>query len=990
MKPELSTEIVRFDPAVLLRSDVATASNEDSETLVEALLRRFESEERADLQQERDQYWKLAHPQLPAQLRPYLLGEQGDDWARILAIEIAERCRLQEVDDLLADLALSSGTPDRIRKDAAYAVARIGRPAARSRLRPLLELDSVEDPNEDLKGCALRALWPDFISLDEILPHLQPPRNSRWLGAYETFLTQEFARSLRDEDLAPALRWIASLRYVPAVFPLRRLEDALLVRAWSYLDAAQVREAFAAVIDTRVDRTDFSPSDEKLERLITEDSARRRLVLNSLIRQEVDASVYGVAAAIVSRPPWAGSADISWLLDHLDEEQTPRTRARIAELVRMVLDTSDEQQVLATHEATERHPELKDALRWVFGPIPLDDPSVVRQREHFRRSQELQARTEARRAEIPPSRVPELLAEGRNGAAISWPLLCWDLSIDRQRLIREFTQTDLRDLPGWPSIDPAQRPAVYLMAQRYLLEWDPSVDGPPTRGVIVPRLLAGYRALRLLRDEAPQLLDNLRPAVWHRWADIVVCQPYQGEAEDAEAQQDLVTRAYAAAPYAVIAATQRRIDDENLGYGQFFGLHLLDNCWDDTLEQALLEKVRDPALRSKPLGQLLSILVERGGAEAIDLAASFIPTPLPRRGKRRERAIEAAQALLRRPDVGWPMVWAVIERDPSFGRAVLDTESLSGPDEALLAQLDEHQLGDLYLWLVRRARPRMRLTMGSGITPLTLWTSAILSELQGRGTDAAVQIVRRLMKKLPRQHEGLRWALRAAQESRRRKTWVPLSSEEVLHLTRRPSNRLVRSADDLLEATLEALRGFEAELQADLGTVIELWNERSEPVTGGGRVRLAWPKDEGRLSDAVVRHLRRALSPSGIVVNREVQVHRGNETDVHVDAPLHGRQGEPAATVRLVVEVKGSWHPELWDAMKTQLVDRYLGHGDANRGIYLVGWFACAKWNDRGDSRHRRSRMSIASSQCRLDRQAAELSNDTVRVRALVIDASLR
>jgi predicted NACHT family NTPase len=76
MIPAVFREIMRTDPQVLLRSDVATADLEDRAGLVEVLLRRFDEEELLDSEWDiRRRYRKLAHLSLAEQLQPCICDQ---------------------------------------------------------------------------------------------------------------------------------------------------------------------------------------------------------------------------------------------------------------------------------------------------------------------------------------------------------------------------------------------------------------------------------------------------------------------------------------------------------------------------------------------------------------------------------------------------------------------------------------------------------------------------------------------------------------------------------------------------------------------------------------------------------------------------------------------------------------------------------------------------------------------------------------------------
>jgi len=168
-------------------------------------------------------------------------------------------------------------------------------------------------------------------------------------------------------------------------------------------------------------------------------------------------------------------------------------------------------------------------------------------------------------------------------------------------------------------------------------------------------------------------------------------------------------------------------------------------------------------------------------------------------------------------------------------------------------------------------------------------------------------------------------------------------------------------------------------LQGERAIVEALWNNPRKGPCG--------PKDESFLSDFVAEHLERDLRERHAIVNREPEVHRGNETDIRIDALLPGRLGESPDRITVIVEVKGCWHRKLKTAMQTQLVEQYMRPNGIEDGLYLVGWFNCRKWND--GRQKSAPNMSTEEAQEFFNQQAAGLSGDGLNVRAFVLDAAI-
>ena len=106
-------------------------------------------------------------------------------------------------------------------------------------------------------------------------------------------------------------------------------------------------------------------------------------------------------------------------------------------------------------------------------------------------------------------------------------------------------------------------------------------------------------------------------------------------------------------------------------------------------------------------------------------------------------------------------------------------------------------------------------------------------------------------------------------------------------------------------------------------------------------------------------HLQTDLISRGIIPKREVEIRRGQETDIHVDA-VAKEEGGSYETVSVIIETKCSWNTELEKDMESQLAGRYLQDNQCQHGIYLVGWFTSDKWDDE-DYRRRRLTSSDKS-----------------------------
>lgn len=214
-----------------------------------------------------------------------------------------------------------------------------------------------------------------------------------------------------------------------------------------------------------------------------------------------------------------------------------------------------------------------------------------------------------------------------------------------------------------------------------------------------------------------------------------------------------------------------------------------------------------------------------------------------------------------------------------------------------------------------------------------------------------------------------------------------IEPDRLLALARLSEARLVSDSSDLLRVITDSLARLQRRLKGRDPLVRALWNEGATPR----------PKDENFLSDFIVDHLRQDLVRGAIVADREVQLRprlretQGQRTDIQVQAFAGGRgkiDDRPIAS--LTIEVKGCWNKDLYVAMQSQLLDRYLAATGETVGLYVVGWYACAAWKgQRIAGRAPAVGTTLDVVTATLKAQAARLSDTGHSIEVTMIDATL-
>ncbi len=403
-----------------------------------------------------------------------------------------------------------------------------------------------------------------------------------------------------------------------------------------------------------------------------------------------------------------------------------------------------------------------------------------------------------------------------------------------------------------------------------------------------------------------------------------------------------------------------------------------------------LQKILDAAkLTPEQEGYLWSMLLGAGVERARDHALQFVTIPPPTEGQPRQRSLVAARELLIHGDhAAWSQVWRAIDADKDFGKHVMLALCGNGivGQPAALGELNEDDLADLFIWLEAQFPHKLDPHHDGAYyeTPrdsIVSLRDSLLQRLKAKASERACSAIERIIRVYP-ELGWLQVILIDTREGSRRVTWRPPDPATFSELIGSDEKRLVRNGDELLSVIQDALSRLQEKLRAETPRARFLWDESSKK-----------PKDESALSDYVKASLEDDLKARGVMVGREIEIYpsergRGASVDIHVDAVIR-RRGEDPDRVKTIIEVKGCWNEKVKTDMKVQLVDDYLAHSDCRHGLYLVGWFGRDRWI-KSDYRRRRVPFPTRDEAQRFfDNQARDLSVDSRKIAAAVLDFSL-
>lgn len=991
MVPEIFQTIVQAEPDLLLRSDVATGDSLQRARLVESLLHLYDEEKSYD--RDRDHYENLHHPKVADQLRPYIIDKGKGVIVRRTAIDIAESCNVQSLNDDLSKVVLDPSDTLAIRVQAAYAIGRIGDDATKAKLKPLLEADAPDDRQDELRGSVLRALWPShLIRAAELFPLIKPPKSEGFIGVYRLFLSSELVQNLASEDLVLALQFISNLSQPRHEMDtsFESLMDGIVTKAWEHLDKPGVTEALAKFVVSRLKHHDeiIEGKLNKTDQLIFEhDEDKRRRLLKAVLLTLAETPETDGSWLLSSHTAIVLSNDFHWLVSLLDHNTNTRLQDVVADVLFRLFDDRSPKHLDEIYEAGKKHPLLADKFKRVWEPVSLDSPQAQQLKARHDEEKAWRSRKDRPPLSPPPTeRLAKALEECETHNLSAWWKVTRELTLEPNSTGYDLGfEWDVMKLPGWVKTDEATRERIVRAAEKYVLSCTPTSPDWLGTGQWSRQVMSQWSAVALLQKVSPMVMHNLPPDQMVKWCPIILAFPFLDNDTDRSVKESLLKLAYRKTPLTVLDTAKVLIERE-IEKGERIGVAIdLNAVWDEQIATLLLQYAKRSDLKPKSLSSLLSTLFSHDNVEAHSLASSLVPTPPPAKEPERSLAIAATTTLmLDTKDAGWSIVWPAIQADEDFGKQVV--QGINHDYKTIGLRLTEDRLADLYIWLTRHFEsPKHSAGKAHWAGPLEyvdLWRNAIIQLLTHRGTNHACDAISKLQQALPEQ-DWLKWVLVDAQAQTRRATWVPPQPQEIIKLAADRKLRLVQSGDHLMQVLVESLERFQAMLQGETPEAQFLWDNVSKSN--------ARPKDENTFSDYVKTHLEKDLKPRGVVLNREVRIHRGERTDIHVNAVTQAASGDSYNSITVIIECKGSWNPELHTAIGDQLVGRYLQDNHCQHGLYLVGWFNCIAWSEQDGRRKQAEKLcpAIDSTRQKLATSSADLSKGSIRVRSVVLDASL-
>lgn len=1000
----------------------------------------------------------LAHPRLATQLLPILTAladpSAGEPpWEQsYLALTLASEADAAAVLPPLLEIAARSELDASLRALAARTAAALDADKAAPELRKMITEVTAHpdhDPDDEIRGTALDALWPAHLTAGELAPHLTRPKRDNLVGAYYMFRHGLPAR-LSDDDL-PALLGVASAytNQEPEDRPAEKPDPAdedfladLVDRALACRDAAPVAGLVAAIVVKRMrgyrslevpaalDERDADGIETRrsrqLRRLLAAEVISRHASqqdLSQLLtwgwqpsRSAQERHQAAVRSGQNDYPParrgLVDVGDLTWMI-RAAVAAGPQEAQGYVTLLRAIYDPMDldAQETAYSVEGTALWP----AFAFWFDPVTLDSEEAELHKQVYKASQPRPRGWDAAPAHF--ARVLDLYKRAPGEPAAFADLLQL-LQIDPATgQGRHSLDGDLTSRPGIRILPPDEWPdRLEDAARNYLARVTPPgpelLDQPDK---IFWLAEVGYLALAYLvrREQAGATPATAGTEAVSAWAISILTFP---DWVDNGIKRVLLARLAQAAPDQ-LPGLVRRLVAAHVDTGAWpRRLETLDAAWTSAVADVLAQGIEAAAqalstVSVSPVGQALDgttadqadqrisalgrtitilarITAQHGDAAGVQAAFDLISRAADA-DPADPRAVAARAASVGLLNGDTRRYWDDLTREladvPLLRGAVLE-DLADDTASPILPGLTDSQLGALWQQLAERWRYQDDPPWSSGRMDRNQQVRRFRDGTLATLKQRGTSEAVRLLRQLAKSNPDLPWLIGQAREA------------EETHRDQQWEPLLPADLTRMLEDPRSRLVRSSADL-ADL--VAEAITDAAEELTRTGQ--LLWnntridnaerwrPKSEQDVGAWLTERLTQRLTRSSVVVNREVLVRQtastglGLSVDIQADAPAASAADIGPARCR--IELKGNWNRDLMTAMRSQLAEDYLIPDGLHHGIYVTAWFDAQLWNDDSDSRRRQAASRARDdTEEELAAQAESLLELGLLIRSVVID----
>jgi len=996
---EFLKTLFKLQPEVIISSFDAVQAIDKIE-LCEALLNRsnFISYQQRHRHPIYNNLRLLKHEGISSIIRKRLLDPNSTESEIEFATEIAKSCSSEDLSDIFVGRVLNRTLPLSQRINAANAVYHLGDEASKARLKMLLPIEQLEDPQDELLGIVLSCCWPNSLAIYELVVYLSYPQKKNLTGSYSIFLEyifpETFEISLNKNNSTILLDWAVS--HITEDEPydrIGRLARKIYSFCWKWVSSSEISTSLtkgfiAAALKHKLPFFTNIYNEKIDDRLIIskdkfiKDQTGRFTILEILLQSEV-------SEAFISRLPFNSYPlytpdDASALFEKVLANPTGPLTSNWVLCIKSIFNYINLEQYLESINVLH---ELRPDLIPSTSKIMKDNETAIIHFNEMNNKWKLEQKDQEFKWQSDQNLVDLKIKSVFHKIDLEPNYFCFVANwLNSQNGVAWLPgPIDLRQSYRWSILSSEEQETLANLAERYIKFGSIPTTEPGHHIVSVAQ------AFTLLRILKPNVLEEINEEIWTKCSVELLKAAIDENMECMTPLFDILSKKYPE----VAKRSLLKIIQQELGNGHVFILRYWDKRLSDDQAIAILEMVQEPSYNFEQNYLILNELVRYGKKKLVQsyldsiLNGKWNPHPDISLNKHILLAIELDS------DAYLPLLFTNMKNDNTWGRQWIEMALMSW-DNGLIKTIlgcTTDIIAEIYIWLCSEypVRPEHDDVFSPGpLDRIYELKSHIITYLVRNGIDGSALALDKIYSHFP-DNSWLHDCILEAKANEQSKKAPSLSFSEIKSLLdKKKMNRyLIFSIQDLNDIIIRKLDEYQDRLQGDNPAISDLWNK--DLRNPKFQIR---PKDEEDLSDHLARFLEMALN-THVVINREVQIRRkqfkdgipGSKTDVWIQA-----FDESGDVLTLCIEVKCNWNPSAKTAIKEQLIEKYMTGGSAQAGILLLGWYECQSW-DTEDKRLNKSTSvwkDIDSARIDLEGQCNDMQNANNLVSSKTIYCGLK
>ncbi|MDP3265973.1 MAG: hypothetical protein Q8M39_04000 [Sulfuricurvum sp.] len=361
-----------YNPDVIVQGDLSKLSNQQKDELIDQCLKAIENEIINQVHYDTLKYFpKLLTKETTNLLKQYFFSSPRNIFSRRVAIDIAKICEIKEVEKYIFQILHNSIEYLPLRISAMEYIAKLNSGTYTEELK-YYAIGIEEDKDDELKGFALKALFPNHINIDELLLLLTSQKQKNLYGKYQKFLQHEFCSILTEAQISVIIQWLIH-NHDNGLY--RELIHPVIVKAWEYIDHnIIILRLLTDLIEfnyQKYHRFPESYSKPMFKELWERDTQKRHKIIQEIVSRQ--SRISAQFSSIVYKNEVHLEEDLLWNIEQLKNSSNENEQKIYAQMLRQKYGwVNNAENVKRLLELAESFQTVKEVFSDYLEPVELD------------------------------------------------------------------------------------------------------------------------------------------------------------------------------------------------------------------------------------------------------------------------------------------------------------------------------------------------------------------------------------------------------------------------------------------------------------------------------------------------------------------------------------------------------------------------------------------------------------------------------------------